>query len=144
MMNETVADEAVISEQVTYRPDEHDPVQVVLAGHTFHANLPLTLSMKASWFERLRNNRFFKVGPFDPKTDAVKVKPAVPSPKTPEQYRAHAVEWFKTVPSVEALDTRWAQEEILRLACGVGADDLDYLATLFRPKRAELRKREVP
>ncbi len=135
-------EEAAVSEQVTYVPrHEGDPAKVTWRGLVFHGNVPKTIT-DASHIEAARANRFFKVGAFDPATDGAPVE-ATTQPKTPEQYRAHAVEWFKRATSVDELDTKWAQEETLRMACGVGADDIDYLIGLFTPKRAELRKMEI-
>lgn len=130
------------SEQVTYLPGEGDQVQTSVAGIVFHANVPREVTNPAV-IAMARANRFFKVGDFDPKSDRVPAEETI-SPKTSEQYKAHAAAWFKAATSVEQLDTKWEQEETLRMSCGVGSDDFDYLMSLFQPKRAELRKREIP
>lgn len=130
-------------EQVTYRPGPDDPPSVKWAGHTFHANVPKQVT-NPDLIERAKGNKFFKVGAFDTAKDSVPTAEAPPTPKTPEQYRAHAVAWLKTMRSVDELDMKWASEETLRMACEVGTDDIDYLMSLFQPKRAELRKREMP
>jgi hypothetical protein len=134
-------DEAAVSEQVTYIPRDGDPAKVTWRGLVFHANAPKTLT-DAAHIEAARNNKWFKVGPFDPATDGVPSEASL-QPKTPEQYRAHAIEWFKKAKSVDEIDTKWTQEETLRMACGVGSDDLEYLMGLFTPMRGELRKREI-
>lgn len=134
------APELMASEQITYLPAEGDPTSVKWMGLVFHANVPKTVT-NAALIEKAKGNKFFKVGAFDPASDAVKVE-ETPEPKTPEQYRAHAVAWLKSVKSVDALDLKWQAEETLRMACGVGSDDIEYLMSLLEPKRAELRKAE--
>lgn len=134
---------APVSEEVTYLPGEDDPPKVAWAGHVFHANVPKIVT-NATLIESARKNKFFHVGAFDPHKHAVKVAEAPPTPKTAEQYRAHAVNWLKQVDSVEELDTKWASEEKLRKDCEVGSDDLDFLETLFAPRRAELKKKDMP
>lgn len=133
-------DDPIASEQVTYLPDPEDPPQVKYGGHTFSANLPKTVALPQSMIERLRHNRFFKLGAFDPKTDAVKAAP-ITLPKTADEYQVHAIKWFRDVQSLHDFDERWTAEEPLRQACEVGAEELDYLASLSRPRRAELKKK---
>ena len=132
--------ELIASEQITYLPAEGDPTSVKWMGHMFHANVPKTVT-NAALIEKAKTNKFFKIGAFDPATDAVKVEETT-EPKTPEQYRAHAVAWLKRIKSVDALDLKWQSEETLRIACEVGSDDIEYLMSLIEPKRAELRKAE--
>jgi len=132
--------ELIASEQITYLPAEGDPNSVKWLGHTFHANVPKTVT-NATLIEKAKGNKFFKVGDFDPAKDAVKVE-ETPEPKTPEQYRAHAVAWIKRAKSVDELDLKWQSEETLRMSSGAGSDDVEYLMSLLGPKRAELRKAE--
>lgn len=131
---------APVGEDVTYIPGPEDPSQVQWAGHHFHANIPKRVT-NVDLIARARGNKFFKVGTFKP-GDAVKVE-ETPDPKTPEQYRAHAVAWVKTMQSVDQLDRKWAAEETLRMTCGVGLDDIEYLMNLIEPIRSELRKRDM-
>ena len=65
----------------------------------------------------------------------------VEGPQNSAQYRLHATQWLKSVNSVEELDSKWIGEEPLRKECEVGGDDIEYLMSLFTPKRAEMRKR---
>ena len=129
------------AEQVTYTPGPDDPTSVKWAGHTFYANIPKSV-VNADLIARARNNKFFKVGDFT-EADVVATREEPPAPKTAEQYRVHAVAWFKQMQSVDQFDTKWQGEETLRMACGVGTDDLDYLGHLSAPLRAELRKRDM-
>ena len=137
-------DDPLVSEQVTYLPGEEDPARVQFAGHHFHANLPLKVTMPKSWFEKLRGNKFFKVGPFDPAKDSAKMREEPRTPRTSDEYKAYAVAWFKSADNLHDFDERWVEEETLRQECGVGADDLDYLSSLSRPKRAGLKKKLRP
>lgn len=131
-----------VSETVTYLPGPEDPPQVKWAGYIFRANTPRTVT-NAELIEKARGNKHFKVGAFDPSRDGVEAMEQSPGPKTSDQYRAHAVAWLKKMESVDELDRKWASEEVLRIDCEVGADDIDFLRDLFNPKRAELRKREM-
>jgi hypothetical protein len=131
------------SEQVTYLPGPEDPPQVAFGGHVFNANLPKRVDMPRSWLEMVRGNKFFKVGAFDPTRDAVKAQEQT-EPRTADEYKAHAVAWFKKVQSLQEFDALWRDEEELRQRCGVGAEDLDYLGSLSRPRRGELKKKLRP
>ena len=130
---------AEAGELVTYLPDPGDPVQTVWGGHTFHANLPLRVTNKTI-LDSAAHNRFFKVGVFNPGDAVETVETGLP--KTPEQYRAHAISWLKTMKSVDDLDRKWQGEETLRIACDIGSDDLDLLNDIFGPLRSELQKRD--
>ena len=127
-----------VSEQVTYRPGPEGPASIKWRGHTFHANVPKTIT-SAEHIEAARLNRFFKVGDFGA-ADAVPSRDEVPLPKTSDQYRAHVVAWMPKMSSAAEMDAKWISEEPLRLACGVGSDDLEWLQSLMAPKHAELRK----
>lgn len=131
----------IASEQITYRPiHDGDPAKVTWMGLVFHANVPKTIT-NPKLIDAAKGNKWFKVGEFDPKTDGVPVE-ETGLPKTPEQYRAHVIAWLKRMESVDALDTKWAGEETLRIECGVGTDDIEYLAGFVDPARHELRKRD--
>jgi hypothetical protein len=150
---------AAVSETITYVPGEGDPATVKWGGIVFEANKPQTINghtgdplkkectrqerLNADVIERARKNKFFRIGAFDPRKDSVKVEPTE-GPQNSAQYRQHAVTWFANVKSVEELDSKWIGEEPLRKECEVGGDDIDYLMSVFTPKRAELRKREMP
>jgi len=136
------ADKKGESEHVTYLPSEGDPIKTTWMGITFHANVPKEVTNQAL-IAKAKQNRFFKVGDFNPARDRVSVE-NTPLPKTSEQYRAHAVAWIKTVESVDDLDTRWQSEETLRMHCGVGTDDIEWLQDFLGPKRHELKRRGLP
>jgi hypothetical protein len=133
----------MMTDQVTYLPGPEDPPQVKFGGHTFNANLSKKVDMPTSYFERLQTNKFFKVGHFDAVKDSVPAQEQS-EPKTADEYKVYAVEWFKKTQSLKAFDERWTEEEGLRQDCEVGAEELDYLSSLARPKRAELKKKLRP
>jgi hypothetical protein len=133
--------ELPLSEQITYLAGEGDPPSTKWHGIVFHANVPKTVN-KPALIEAAKNNRFFKVGTFDPQKDAggVVPLPSIADPKTSEQYRAHVVEWLRKVTDIDDFVKRWASEGDMRMACEVGSDDYSYLGTLLRPKMHELQK----
>jgi hypothetical protein len=140
-------DRLPLSEQITYLPREGDPPSTRWHGHVFHANVPKTVT-KAELIEAARNNRFFKVGSFDPAKDSTAALSEVPAddPKTSEQYRARVVAWLKRLDKIsadpeqgpggalEAMVKTWAKEQHMREACEVGSDDYSYIGSLFLPK----------
>jgi hypothetical protein len=131
------------AEQVTYLPGPEDPTMVVWRGHHFYANVPKTV-MNPDLIEQAKGNKFFKVGDFNPNSDSVATREETPLPKNSEQYRVWFAAWLKTMKSAEALDQRWIAEEVLREQCEVGSDDIDFMNSLYQPKRAELRKASMP
>jgi hypothetical protein len=126
------------SEQITYRPGPEGPATTKWHGVTFHANVPKTVT-HAPLIEAAKLNKFFKVGEFT-SADAVATNDRAPLPKTAEQYRAHFVGWLTQVSSIAEFDAKWMSEESLRMACGVGSDDLEMMQGLAAPKLADLRK----
>lgn len=126
------------TESVTYLPREGDPPKVTWGGKTFHANVAVPVNDRAM-IAKARSNPCFHVGENAPH---VKVE-ETGDPKTPEQYRAHVAAWLPKVSSTAQLDARWAAEEELRIACGVGGEDFDLLGALMGPRRAELKKADV-
>lgn len=135
---------------ITYIPGEHDPVKTKWHGLTWDANVPKEVS-REEVIEAARSNPWFKVGEFNPATDKPPQAGFSGTPSTPEQYRAHFVEWLKKIkvanaegePNQGALDDlmkRWLSEEHLRQLCDVGPDDIDWMGTLFLPKMYEIAK----
>ena len=59
------------------------------------------------------------------------------APKTPEEYRAHAMAWIVAARGMDDLE-RWDDEEALREKCGVGDDDLKFLQPHFDAKHKQL------
>lgn len=126
------------AEDVTYVPDPGDPASVKWAGRTFHANMPLQISNEKH-LAKARENKWFHVGSGAPK---VRVENR-PEPKNQDQYRAHVAAWLPIVKSVEELDRKWESEEGLRIACGIGTEDLELLNPLVSTRRYELRGQDT-
>lgn len=73
-------------------------------------------------------------------------------PKTAEDYRAYAISWInESMPDESdddgeraaanckaAMRKRWDDEAQMRVACGVGEDDLDQINGIYGPKLAQL------
>lgn len=142
--------------KVTYLPQDGDPAETTFHGVNLKANVAVETSNE-KLIAMASSNPWFKVeGAADKPKAAEPAKGGKPTPenkptvvipkgntgepKTAEEYRAYAVEWFKTVRTIEEMETRWKAEEGLRNSIGVGTDDYDYLATLYNPKADALRK----
>lgn len=141
-----------VTETITYVPGHGDPSITQWGGLTFHANVPKELTghpegtarekLNHELIERARENKHFTVG------GAKRARAKAVTPETPEQYRAHLVEWIKEVGpdgqsvirSVQQLIKRFADERDLRAICEVGASDYDLIGSIFMPKLGELAK----
>ncbi len=127
--------------KVTYVPQEGDPSTVTWNGHKFTANVPREVS-NAEMLKLAATNPWFDVegSPAPTAIDEAKRRGRPPKPKTAEEYRAWAVSWIGKSETSADLQSRWDGEADLRTACGVGGDDLDYIATIMQPRLAELQK----
>lgn len=143
--------------KVTYKPRDGDPASVVWCGVKFEANLPKETNQPEIVALAGSNPWFVCEGKdIDAKAQVAKTAPKVAkAPKTPEEYRAYAIEWLKAAqpdPEIAAKDadraslacaksieTRYAAEEPLREKCGWGTDDDALLQTIFYPKLATLK-----
>lgn len=130
-----------LGEQVTYLPTAGDPPSIKWHGIVFHANVPKPVN-KPELIAAARENRFFKVGPFDPATDSTAAleNADAAAPKTAEEYRAHFVAWLRKTETIHDLIKNWTADTALRQSCEVGSDDYSYIASLFLPKQHELAR----
>lgn len=153
--------------KVTYVPvHPSDPSEMVWNGVTFRANVPVELDpIRHSYFvpivkkwidpvtqeprskaneerismaELAKTNPSFRVEGEEPVAKPTKGK----APKTPEEYRAHAMAWIKDAESIDDL-ARWDDEEALRTKCGCGEDDVGYLQPFFDAKYKRLHDAEA-
>lgn len=122
-------------ESVTYLPRDGDPAKIKWGGRMFHANAPVMID-NPILLAKARLSKWFHVGEGAPHVEVEDT----PDPKNPDQYRAHVASWLKTVETLSQLDKRYADEEELRISCGVGGEDFDVLKSLIGPKRAELKR----
>jgi hypothetical protein len=154
--------------KVTYTPtDPMAPIEMTWNDVKFRANIPVELDdIKHSYFvprvkkwldpvtqeprskayeervtmaEMARSNPSFTVEG-SPPTQALRTGKAKP-PKTPEEYRAHALAWILAAESIDDL-ARWNDEEALREKCGCGQDDQAYLQPHFDNKFKQLSDHE--
>lgn len=121
---------------VTYRPQSGDPSEIKWNGHNFVANVPRPVAHE-NMIEQAKGNPWFDVEGHE----KPKAQPAN-TPKTPEQYRAYAADWFKKAKTSADFEQRWEEEEEMRDAAGVGTDDVEWLQSIANPRLAELKKSE--
>lgn len=125
---------------ITYIPGREDPVSVVWNKLTFEANKPREVSDERI-IAKAKNNSWFRVE--GEKRAAKGFDPGTDTPTNSSQYRAFAITWFKLVNTSADLAKRWSDEEALRAECGVGTDDLEYIARYYDPRLEELKKIEA-
>lgn len=134
--------EPSVMPRLIYVPGPEDASETVWNRHKFLANVPTEIKDIRNGYtakEMLalaRNNRFFQI------EGEEKVPTVAQEPVTSEQYRAYAAMWIRSAKSVTALESRWESEKELREDCDVGVDDIEYISTLFNPRKAELHKAE--
>lgn len=124
---------------VTYVPRHGDNVTTSFRGVEFVANKPVSIS-DPEHLEQLKLNPWFNVEGHNPA--AIPVADDLVVPTDSEGYRRYAIAWFKKVEKSAEMKERWESEEALRIKCGVGTDDLEYLNKLYGPRFAELKKAE--
>jgi hypothetical protein len=146
-MTDDETDVKSVTESVTYLPGNGDPSTVTWCGHTFRANVPKEITgdpngsqreqLNHHLIERARENKHFSVGSARPKK-----RDALVMPQAAEEYRAYMVGWLQDpeIQHADQLIARFAKDRDLQIACEVGADDYNYLATLFMPKLHDLAK----
>lgn len=153
--------------KVTYIPrDPTDPAVMIWNEVKFLANVPVELDPKnrqhgypvplptpkidpvtgremleyketwVSMIELAKTNPSFQV---EGEAMAVARKPGRPrTPRTSEDYRAHAQAWIAASDDFEEMIQRWEDEEPLRERCEVGDDDKSYLRPFFDAKIHQL------
>lgn len=154
--------------KVTYVPPDdgqQHPSSLTWNGITFHANVPLDLDPVKHAYNVLEVERWIDpatqrpmsktVERWKPMSEIAKANsyfvvegetPArakrgrPPLPKTPEEYRAHAVAWIRAIDDHDELNERWNTEEAMRERCGVGDDDIDYLRPMFDARLFDLKQ----
>lgn len=123
---------------VTYKPGPQDPVETKWNGHKFMANVPRPViddGEPHGMIALAKGNMCFEVEGHDKKA-----QPDPGAPKTPEAYRAYAVDWFKKAKSADEFNERWDGEADMREAAGCGTDDVEWLNSIGGPILAELKK----
>ena len=129
--------------KITYAPvSESAPYETIWNKHRFRANIPVAVrdivggNTAAQMIESAKHNPDFMVEGF-PRADARPI-----DPETPEQYKIYAVGWIRLAVNAAEMKRRWNSEKDLREDCGVGADDEEYLASIFNPRLSLLKESE--
>lgn len=128
---------------VTYTPlNPGDPNETLWNRNRFRANVPTMVRdnpqgwSAAQMVEMAKTNPHFIVEGFE----QAKGTPTVP--ETPEQYKMHAIGWIRLAHSSAEMSAKWRSEEELRVECGVGDDDIEYIQSIYKPRLAILKDAE--
>lgn len=147
--NAELAARATVSEQseipsITYIPqNDGDPSNTLWNRHRFRANVPVIVKDVKGGLTALemvdlaKGNPHFAVEGFE----QARGTPSVP--ETPEQYRSYAIGWIRISTSSREMASRWRSEDDLRIQCGCGDDDLEYIQSIYRPRLAILKESEA-
>ena len=123
---------------IDFNPIKHSyfvPITRTWVDETSQRVMSVTTETRMSMLEIARSNPDFTIEGEEkgsvPRTGKGK------APKTPEEYRAHAMAWIVAAKGMDDLE-RWDDEEALREKCGVGDDDLKFLQPHFDAKHKQL------
>ena len=153
---------------VTYVPQENgDPIFTVFAGLEFRAGEPVEVpatatieqlivektlhaasgEMRSKGVEKrtpildmVKANPYFRVEGHEPPPRKPAGRPRMP--RTAEEYKGFAMEWFARMEDHRKLAQRWEAEEELRTGLGVHDDSeiVSYLRPFFDARFHELKK----
>jgi hypothetical protein len=136
--------ESGILPKVTYTPiHPGDPADTLWNRHRFRANIPTAVQdvkgglTAVEMIELAKGNPHFIVDGFE----QAEGTPA--TPETPEQYKLYAVGWIRTANISREMSSRWRSEDDLRVQCGVGDDDLEYIQTIYKSRLSVLKESEA-
>lgn len=129
--------------RITYTPlHPGDPADTLWNRHRFRANVPVKVQdvtgglTAVQMVEAARGNPWFAVEG----EEQAKTTPVIP--ETPEQYRSFAIAWIRTAVESKEMARRWRSEDDLRVQCGCGDDDVEYIQTIYKSRHAVLRESE--
>lgn len=142
--NAQLAERAAKPPTITYIPlHPGDPADTLWNRHRFRANVAVVpqdvkggLSAE-EMVEAARGNPWFAVEG----EEQAKATPVIP--ETPEQYRSFAVAWIRLATDSKEMARRWRSEDDLRVQCGCGDDDVEYIQTIYRSRHALLKEQEA-
>lgn len=130
--------------KITYVPiNPGDPSDTLWNRHRFRANVPTAVQdvkgglTADEMIELAKGNPHFIVDGFE----QAEGTPAIP--ETPEQYKQYAVGWIRTSNISVEMMRKWRSEDDLRVQCGVGDDDLDYIQTIYKARLSVLKEAEA-
>ena len=147
-------------DEITYLPQDGDPLRIEWNGVKFSAMVPVRVSRKQTvlvpivqykflpdgtrvsqaietripMVEMARSNKFFMVNGERP-AEVVSARMRVPT--DPDQYRGYAIAWIAGSTSASTMDARWKAEAILRERCGCTDTDMVYLMPFFEARVTE-------
>lgn len=145
--------------EITYIPDNGDPVRTTFAGIEFKAYVPVKVALvhaitvglrkevtmpdgsiqsrnvdtRISVAELLKGNRFFSVDG----VQAAKKSASARVPTDPDMYRGYAISWIAASTNASSMDARWDGEAALRERCGCDDKDIAYLRPFFEARHDE-------
>jgi hypothetical protein len=145
------------TDEITYLPEDGDPIRTRWNGIEFKAHVPVKVSRKHTVLVPDRVEREMPDGTIQsrsvekriPMVELAKgncrfmvngVPPmerdsgAVHTPTTADEYRGYALRWIAASTEPKAMDARWTSEEALRDKCDVGDDEIAYLRPFFEAR----------
>lgn len=149
------------TDEITYLPEEGDPVRVKWAGLEFKAHVPTKVSRKhvvltlqriqselpdgsivsravekrTPLAELAKGNCRFMVNGVPP---AERETGRVATPDNSDEYRGYCMRWVAASTAPSAMDARWQAEEMLREKCGCNDHDIAYLRPFFEARHEAL------
>lgn len=147
-------------DEITYIPEDGDPVRTKWNGIEFKAYVPVKVSRRHTvqvllritqdmpdgtvvtkavekripMVELARNNARFSV---NGKAPAKKAEAKARVPASPDEYRGYAINWIAQSTGASAMDARWENEQLLREKCGCDDADIAYLRPFFEARHEE-------
>jgi hypothetical protein len=144
-------------DELTYIPEDGDPIRTRWNGIEFRAHVPVKVSRKqiilvplrqettlasgevvtraierrVPMVELARGNSRFAVNGVPPQQ---RTSGAITTPETPDEYRGYCMRWIMASTAVSAMDSRWSMEEALRAKCGCDDKDIVYLRPIFEAR----------
>jgi len=149
--------------EVTYHPDDGDPIKTEWAGIKFVGNIPVSVPLTKtimapirkqfqntadgtlqsrstehpmSIVELARNNPKFSVNG----ERAERKEPLQRLPTDADQYRGYALRWIRESTTLAQLNERWRGEVELRERCGCEDKDENYLMPFLNARRDQVKE----
>jgi hypothetical protein len=144
-------------DEITYVPEDGDPVRVKWNGIEFKAHVPVKISRKHTVLSLIRKEREMSDGQIvsraleqripmvdlargncrfmvNGEAPAERKTGRVAAPENSDEYRGYAMRWIAASTEPSAMDARWVSEEMLREKCGCDDADLVYLRPFFEAR----------
>jgi hypothetical protein len=129
---------------ITYTPiHPGDPADTLWNRHRFRANIPVAPQDVKGGLSAIEMVELAKSNPWFAVEGEEQARATPIVPETPEQYRSYAVAWIRLSTSTKEMSSRWRSEDDMRVQCGVGDDDIEYIQGIYRPRLAILKEQEA-